>query len=202
VDLSGDAINGAFSGSNFSLASSVLVRELQLAKNAHYVLQWWTTMPRLLVALDLSDINVAGDIPLFDALSKSLRTLTGSIALQSLSIARVSVRGKPAQLKAFTDLLAALLVNDFVRLKTLDITGMLPYLHSVLRTLFSERLLLLQVAGAAQLDSLRLVPAYARTARSLRCTSTARVARTAQKFSSLLRAGRPCVAVSTATKRS
>lgn len=125
VDLSGDAINGA-SGDKFSLASSVLVRELQLAKNAHYVLQWWTTMPRLLVALDLSDINVPGDIPLFDALSKSLRTLTGSIALQSLSIARVSVRGKPAQLKALTDLLAALLVNDFVRLKTLDMTGMLP----------------------------------------------------------------------------
>jgi hypothetical protein len=123
VDLSGDAINGAFPGDEFSLSGSILVRELQLAKNAHYVLQWWTTMPRLLVSLDLSDIQVPGNVPLLDALGSSFRTLTSSIALQSLSVARLSVIGNPVQQKSFGDLLTAVLESNFVRLKLLDVTG-------------------------------------------------------------------------------
>lgn len=121
VDLCDGAVSAALPGAgNVALDPSALVRSLNLARNTYYVLQWWTSFPRLLVELDLSDTQNAH---IFDALLRSVDTLKSSIALQKLSVARLVVAGNAQQQQLFQALLQALLMSDLVRLKSLDITG-------------------------------------------------------------------------------
>jgi hypothetical protein len=122
LELSDDAVSYDSPGGNFQIDGESLVRELKIARNAYYVLHWWRVMPRCLVVLDLSDTQNTSGVQLFDALRDALSSLRAPIALQSVNCARLAA---PAdQMAPFKDFLEVLLLSEYVKVKSLDITGM------------------------------------------------------------------------------
>jgi hypothetical protein len=121
LELAKDAVSYDSPGGNFHVDGESAVRELKIAKNAHYVLHWWRVMPRCLVKLDLSDTLNTSGVQLFDALRDALSSLSAPIALQSLSCARIVVPAN--QLPQFKEFLEVLLLSAFIKIKSLDISG-------------------------------------------------------------------------------
>lgn len=120
VDLSDGGIGGVYPGPGEHINPQALITGLSLSKNAWVGLQIWKALPRHIVDLDLSEVQGGTTPQVFSPLLHVFRTLQCAVALLKLSVARnVAV----ADLPIFQQFLESVLGNEFLKLKSLDISG-------------------------------------------------------------------------------
>ena len=120
LDLSEFGIANVNTEGGVFVDSVSLVGGLLLAKSPFVVLQWWKSMPRCILQLDLSDVVTTPNREVFTSLINSFRSLQAPIALRDFSIARIVA--EPA-LPAFVQLLESVLLSAHIQIKVLDISG-------------------------------------------------------------------------------